>query len=210
MARISGVPAGKTGLAARAVYGFTRHRMTQLTGRDPQRMTEPLELYAHAPGLLFGYAMLEWGASTLEHVDARLRSLAVLKASTLTNCEFCMDMGSQVARQSGLSDEQLLALPRYRQSELFSDLEKLVLDYAAGMSRTPVDVPEALFARMREHFNEAQIVELTGIIALENLRGRFNLALGVGAAGFSEGMVCALPIQASAATPPDDPAAATA
>ena len=84
-------------------------------------------------------------------------------------------------------------MPHYRDTDLFTNLEKLVLDYATGMSRTPVEVPDALFARLREHFDEAQLVELTSAIALENMRGRFNLALGVGAAGFSEGMVCAVP-----------------
>ncbi len=61
------------------------------------------------------------------------------------------------------------------------------------MFRTPVDVTDALFARLRAHFDDAQLVELTYVIALENLRGRFNLALGVGPAGFSDGMVCAAP-----------------
>jgi len=84
-------------------------------------------------------------------------------------------------------------LPHYRESELFTRVEKLVLDYAVGMSRTPVVVPDALFAELRKHFDDAQLVELTHLIALENLRGRFNLALGVGAAGFSEGLVCAVP-----------------
>jgi alkylhydroperoxidase family enzyme len=84
-------------------------------------------------------------------------------------------------------------LPNYRERDLFTNLEKLVLDYATGMSRTPVEVPNALFARLRRHFDEAQLVELTSAIALENMRGRFNLALGVGAAGFSEGLVCAVP-----------------
>jgi alkylhydroperoxidase family enzyme len=103
-------------------------------------------------------------------------------------------MGSQIARhRSGLSDEQLLALPHYRESNLFTEVEKLVLDYAVAVSRTPVDVPDELFARLHEHFDDAQIVELTHLIALENYRGRFNFALGAGAAGFSEGMVCALP-----------------
>lgn len=92
-----------------------------------------------------------------------------------------------------MSDEELLALPSYRTSELFTDLDKPVLDYAVGMSRTPVEVPDTLFAGLREHFDDAQLVELTHVIALENMRGRFNLALGVAAAGFSEGMVCAVP-----------------
>jgi hypothetical protein len=69
------------------------------------------------------------------------------------------------------------------------------------MSHTPVEVSDALFAELREHFDDAQLVEITHVIALENMRGRFNLALGIGAAGFSEGMVCAVP----ATTPPSAP-----
>ena len=196
MTRITGISSQKAGLLTNIIYKFTRRRMTQLTKREPIHMTESIEIYAHAPWLLFGYGMLEWAASNLK-IDNKLRSLAVLKASTLTHCEFCIDMGSQIARQAGLSDEQLLALPRYQDSELFTPLEKIVLDYAVGMrcgmSQTPVEVSDDLFAELRKHFDEASLVELTGAIALENMRGRFNLALGVGAAGFSEGMVCALP-----------------
>ncbi len=198
MTRIAGVAARNAGLPVKLVYRFTRRALAQLTGgREPKHMMEPLELYAHAPGLLLGYAMLEWATAKLDRVDERLRVLAELKAATLTQCEYCIDMGSQAARQSGLSDEQLLALPRYRESELFTALEKLVLDYAVGVSRTPVDVSDALFAELREHFDEAQLVELTHVIALETMRGRFNLAFDVGAAGFSEGMVCALPATAT-------------
>jgi len=197
MARITGVADRDAGLLVKLVYRFTRRSLAQLAGRELERMIEPLELYAHAPGLLLGYAMFEWATAKQERVDKRLRFLAELKAATITQCEYCIDMGSQVARQSGLSDEQLLALPRYRESELFTPLEKLVLDYAVGMSRTPVDVPDALFAELRKHFDEAQLVELTSVIALEAMRGRFNLALGIGAAGFSEGMVCAVPATAT-------------
>lgn len=204
MTRIAGVSARNAGLPVKLAIHFTRRRMAQLTGREPKGMIEPLELYAHTPGLLLGYAMLEWATAKQHRVDERLRFLAELKAATLTHCEFCIDMGSQVARQSGLSDEELLALPRYRESELFTPLDKLVLDYAVGMSRTPVDVSDALFAELQEHFDEAQLVELTSVIALENMRGRFNLALGVGAAGFSEGMVCAVPATATEPRHVDD------
>jgi len=193
MPRIAGVSARKAGLLVKLAFYFMRRNMAQLTGRAPDRLIEPGELLAHTPGLLLAYGMLEWATAKLERVDKRLGFLAELKAATLTQCEYCIDLGSQVARRAGLSDAQLLALPQYRESELFTDLEKLVLDYAVGMSRTPVEVPEALFAKLREHFDDAQLMELTYIIALENLRGRFNLALGVGAAGFSEGRICAVP-----------------
>jgi 4-carboxymuconolactone decarboxylase len=193
MARIERVSKSDAGLRVKLAYFFTRRQLAQLTGREPEDIIEPLELYAHAPGLMFAYGKLEAASAQQDRVDGRLKVLAGLKAATLTHCEFCIDLGSQVARLSGLSDEQLLTLPHYRESDLFTNLEKLVLDYATGMSRTPVEVPDSLFASLREHFDEAQLVELTSAIALENMRGRFNLGLGVGSAGFSEGMVCAVP-----------------
>ena len=192
MARIAGVRARDAGPGVKLVYFFTRRNFARLTGRAPARL-EPLEIYAHVPGLLRGYGKLEQATARLRRLDWRLQVLAELKATTLTQCEFCIDLASQIARRSGLSDEQLLALPRYRDSELFTDLEKLVMDYAVGMSRTPAEVPDALFAELTEHFDEGQLVELTHHIALENMRGRFNVAFGIGAAGFSEGMVCAVP-----------------
>src|ERR1700736_6010201 len=136
---------------------------------------------------------MEDAPAKLRRVDERLKVLAELKAATLTQCEYCIDIGSQIARRAGISEEQLLALPRYRDSELFDETEKLVLDYAVGMTRTPVSVSDELFAELRSRFDEAQLVELTNIIAVENMRGRFNLAFGMGSAGFSEGMVCAVP-----------------
>lgn len=102
-------------------------------------------------------------------------------------------MGSAISRRWGLTDEEILALPSYQTSPLFSELDKLVLDYAVGMTRTPARVPEELSGRLRQHLDDGQIVELTHHIALENMRGRFNLALGIGPAGFSNGMVCAAP-----------------
>jgi alkylhydroperoxidase family enzyme len=162
-------------------------------------MIEPLELYAHVPALLRGYA----GSSRRRRPASGRRAAQEpgrAEGGHLTACEYCIDLGSQIARRSGLSDAELLELHAYRESPLFSDLEKLVLDYAVGMSRTPADVSDELFAELRPHFDDAQLVELTHVIALENLRGRFNRALGVGAAGFSEGKVCALPVRPSEPT----------
>ena len=64
------------------------------------------------------------------------------------------------------------------------------------MTRTPVEVPDALFADLRARFDEAQMVELTASIAWENYRARFNHAFGLEAEGFSEGAFCALPVAA--------------
>jgi alkylhydroperoxidase family enzyme len=70
-----------------------------------------------------------------------------------------------------------------------------VLAYADRMTRTPVEVSDALFARLREKFSEAELVELTSAIAWENYRARFDHALGIEAENFSDGAVCALPVR---------------
>jgi len=197
MARIAGVSAREAGPYVRLAYFFTRRSLVKLAARETDNMIEPLEMYARLPGLLKGYAKLEQATAKLHRLPKRLHALAELKAATLTQCEYCIDLGSQISRQWGLSDAELLALPAYRTSSLFSDLDKLVLDLAVGMSRTPVDVPDRLFHDLRQHLDDAQLLELAHFIALENMRGRFNRALGVGSAGFSEGAVCAVPAGAS-------------
>jgi len=196
---MAGVSPSDAGLGVKLAYFFFRRGLRKLTGREPDRMLEPLAVYAHVPVLLKGYGRVEQATAKISALDKRRRHLAELKAATMTHCEYCIDIGSQIARVSGLSDDELVALATYRGSPLFDEVDKLVIDYAVGMSQTPVDVPDELFARLREHFTAEQIVELTHVIALENHRGRFNLAMGIGAAGFSEGMVCAVPAPGDAA-----------
>lgn len=196
MARITRVPSNEAGVLVKLIYFFSRRAMRKMSGRDPERMIEPMEIYAHAPGLLRGYAQLEQATAKISDLPDRYRHLAELKAATMTHCEYCIDIGSQLSRQSGLRDEELLALADYGASPLFDECDNLVLDYATGMSRTPAEVTDRLFSGLRQSFTEEQMVELTHVIALENHRGRFNLAMGIGSAGFSDGMVCAVPAPA--------------
>ena len=100
-----------------------------------------------------------------------------------------------MGRASGISTEQIANLNRYRTDFNFSELERLVLEYADGMTRTPVEVSDVLFARLREKFGEAELVELTSAIAWENYRARFDHAFGIEAENFAEGAVCALPVR---------------
>jgi len=98
-----------------------------------------------------------------------------------------------------VTEAQLRDLPAYEESAAFSPLEKLMLDYAVAMTKTPVEVPEALYAQLGQHFTEAQLVELTAAIAWENYRARFDHAFGIEAQGFSEGAYCPLPERATSA-----------
>jgi len=194
MARIQGVSNSDAGLKLKLVYKLGPRMMKKLTGRAPQRGSgiEPMEIWAHQPKMMFGMGRFNQAVRKGKSVDERLRNLIELKGAQMIGCEFCVDLGSQICRNCGLSDEELLALARYRQSALFTEREKLALDYAVAVMHTPVDVTDELFARMKEHFSDAQLVELTALLTLVNL-DRFNAAFGVGAAGFSEGMVCVAP-----------------
>jgi alkylhydroperoxidase family enzyme len=174
-------------------FGATRRQF----GRD----LDPVGVYAHAPALLLGYGAFEKATTRQHRVEARLKLLAETKAAALVNCEFCCDIASHLAREEGVTEAQLLALPHYRDSDEFDRLEKLVLDYTCAICRTPSTVSDELFEALREHFDERQMVELTNVIVLEDMRARFNSAFDMNPAGFSDGMVCVVPEPAAGEAP---------
>jgi alkylhydroperoxidase family enzyme len=194
MARIDGVPRSQAGPMVKLVYAFGPRAMKKLTGREPQTGNgiEPIEIWAHQPKMMTGLGRFNQAIRKGKSVSERIRNLVELKGAQMIGCEFCVDLGSQICRNSGLSDEELLALPRYQSSDLFTDREKVALDYTAAVMRTPVDVTDEVFARMTEHFSDKQIVEITALLTLVNV-DRFNAAFGIGSAGFSAGRVCVLP-----------------
>ncbi|OBH43386.1 carboxymuconolactone decarboxylase family protein [Mycobacterium mantenii] len=193
MPRLQGVSDRDAGLGAKIAFFFTRRKLVQMTGLETAGMLEPLRMYAHIPRLLNAYGKLEQAESKLDVLSPRQRALAELKSATTVGCEYCIDLGSQIARRWGITDDELLALADYRDASCFSDADKLILQYATAISRTPVEVSDQLFDALRAHFDTAQLVALTHVITLGNLRARFNLALDIGSSGFSGNRVCALP-----------------
>ena len=201
MARIEGVKKSQAGPMLKLMYRFGPRMMRKLTGRDPQTGSglEPVEVWAHQPKMMTGMGRFNQAIRKGKTVDERIKNLIELKGAQMIGCEFCVDLGSQICRNSGFSDAELLAIPRYQSSDLFTDREKTALDYAVAFMRTPVEVTDELFARMRSYFDDRQLVELTALLALVNL-DRFNAAFGIGSAGFSEGMVCLTPDRPEPAT----------
>src|SRR6202050_2085414 len=128
MTRIEGVHTRQGSPLVRLIYRLSRRRL--------KRDVDPIAVYAHAPGLLIGYGMFEQATGRLHNVDERLKVLAETKAAAVVHCEFCCDIASSIAREAGITEEELLALPRHRESDEFTALEQLVLDYATAMSRT--------------------------------------------------------------------------
>jgi alkylhydroperoxidase family enzyme len=206
MARIDGVQRADAGLKVKLVYGLGPRMMRKLTGRGPQTGSglEPMEIWARQPKLMFAMGRFNQAVRKAHTVDERIKYMVELKGAQMIGCEYCADLGSQICRNSGFSEEELLALGRYRQSDLFTEREKLALDYTVAVMRTPVEVTDELFAEMKTHFSDEQLVEITALLTLVNL-DRFNAAFGIGSAGFSEGMVCVRPDRPAPDPPPRMP-----
>ena len=185
---IEGVPARRHPVA-RLVYRAARREVRRMTGKA--LLTPDIPIRAHRMAQLLGYAVLEKSVAARPRVPERLRALAVLKSAVMQGCEMCQDIGSFEARAKGVSEAQLRDLHRYRDSGEFDEVERLVLDLAVAMTSTPVVVPSELLESLREQLDDGQLVELVHLVAVENLRSRFNAAFALGAAGFSEGMACA-------------------
>ena len=86
--------------------------------------------------------------------------------------------------RAGATEAKIAEVPKALASDLFDEREKAAIAYAEAMTFTDRKVSEDLFARVRSHFSEAQVVELTAAVALENFRSKFNVALGIEAQGF--------------------------
>jgi AhpD family alkylhydroperoxidase len=154
---------------------------------------------AHSRPMMMGWGALEFFHDRAHRVDERLKDLAATRVATMIGCRFCIDIGSALGRKAGVTEAQLRDFHQYRTSPHYSAKERLVMEYAEELSKEQVNVPDELFARLREHFDEGQIVELTAAITIENFRSRFNNALDIEPAGFSEGMFCPVPDAEAAA-----------
>ena len=104
-----------------------------------------------------------------------------------------MDINSAVGRKQGVTEEQLLDLNNYKTSPAFDTRERVALELADELVKTPANVSDDLYTRLLQQFSYSELVELAGTIAFENYRARFNRVFDIGSGGFSHGAVCALP-----------------
>lgn len=125
-------------------------------------------------------------------LDDHLKAYAQLASAATIGCSWCVDFGYFMAHHDGLDLAKIREVPRWRESEVFSDVERDVLEYAEAMSVTPLTVTDELTSRLLAALGAPAVVELTQMVALENMRSRFNSAAGLQSQGFSD--VCDLPL----------------
>lgn len=147
---------------------------------------QPVAAAAHHPGVLLAMGTLETiAAKRWNRLDSHLRWLAVQSAANSIGCSWCLDFGHYLGVQTGVDIAKVLDVARWRDSDVYDDRERLVLEYAERATATPATVDDELAARLQEHFDAETLVELAAWVALESYRSRFNAGLGLLSQGFS-------------------------
>jgi AhpD family alkylhydroperoxidase len=128
-------------------------------------------LWARSPKLFLGVSLL-------------YRALVIVRVSQLNWCRFCIDLNAAALRARGVGEDKIAALERWRESSLFGERERAALEYAEAVTQTPGTADDALVARLAALFGADGAIELTGLVAFQNMSSKFNAALGVPAQGF--------------------------
>jgi AhpD family alkylhydroperoxidase len=161
------------------------------------QILEPAKLWGRSPWVFTTLALL-FGALDRERspIAPPLRSLLTVRVSQINHCAFCIDINSATLLKRGVAMDKVLALPQWQDSSLFTERERVALEYAEAITYPDRGVTDALFGRLKGHFDDDALVELTGLIAFQNMSSKFNAALAVPAQGF-----CPLPPRAAASIP---------
>jgi alkylhydroperoxidase family enzyme len=153
---------------------------------------EPVEVGMHAPPVAHAGTALGAAAAQWDVVDQSLKSFAHMAVAAQVGCSWCLDLGYFFAQNERLDLAKASQVPRWRDADVFSVLERDVLEYAEAMTTTPPTVTDALSQRLLDALGPAGVVELTAYIAFANFAARNNAALGLRSQGLSD--ACEIPL----------------
>ena len=149
------------------------------------QVPESLGVMWHNRPVLTGLAGFGRKAEKWDACDAQLKSFAHMAAVSLVGCRFCLDLGYFQAHNEKLDVDKAREVPRWRESDVFTPLERDVLEYAEAMSQTPPAVTDEMSGRLLDQLGAPALVELTAFVAAANMASRINVTLGIEAQGFS-------------------------
>jgi alkylhydroperoxidase family enzyme len=164
------------------IYGAMVKRMSRKMLGD---VPEPVEVVWHNRKVLSFSFSLARKVQKWDQCDENLKSFAHMAVASLVGCSFCLDLGYFQAHNEGLDVTKAREVPRWRKSDVFTPVERDVMEYAEAMTQTPPTVTDELSARLLEALGPAALVELTAFIALANLATRTNTAFGIESQGFA-------------------------
>ncbi len=150
------------------------------------RSLDPAKALGHHSRVLWSHLRFERSVARWNRLDAGLRALAVMASAASIGCSWCMDFGYWENAGRGMDPRKLREVPAWRDSDAYTPLERDVMEYAEAMTANPPTVTDDLAERLRTRLGEPAFVELTAMVAVENLRSRINAALGLTSQGFKD------------------------
>jgi alkylhydroperoxidase family enzyme len=179
----------RKGVIPRLARGYAKKKFGQAV--------DPAAAASHHSGVLVAMGALETAAEKgWKKLDPTLRWLAIQASATQIGCSWCVDYGYHEGMHAGIGPEKVRAVSHWRESDLFNERERAVLEYAEQATKTPAQVSDQCAARLHAFLSDAEMVELAAWVALENFRSRFNAGLGLRSQGFSD--QCEIPMSAGA------------
>ena len=172
------IPLVESGALVKAMNWFTH--------RAYGTVMEPALGLAHNRRVLLSSMRFQRSVEKWDAADASLKHLATLAAAATVGCSWCLDFGYWVSHNRGVDPAKLEAITAWRTSDVYTELERMVIEYAEAMSVTPPTVTDEMVAGLRQRMSDAAVVELTAAIALENSYSRTNAALGFTSQGFKD------------------------
>jgi alkylhydroperoxidase family enzyme len=160
----------------KGIYGgLIKMVMRKMIGRVP----ESAEMLWNHPAVFKD--MMKFGGRTekWDKLDRNLATFATMAAAAEIGCSFCLDFGYFTAHNKGLDEAKAREIPRWRESDVFTPLERQVLEYAEAMCQTSPTVTDEMSAALREELGTPALIELTAKVAFMNLSARSNVALGI-------------------------------
>lgn len=167
------------------ITGFYGAMAKRFSKRMLGQVPEPLGVMWHNRPVLDALFAFSGKSRKWNACDPQLKSFAHMATASLVGCSFCLDLGYFQARNDRLDLDKAREVPRWRESDVFTPLERDVLEYAEAMTHTPPTVTDELSARLLEALGAPGLVELTAYIGGANLVARTNAALGIESQGFS-------------------------
>jgi alkylhydroperoxidase family enzyme len=175
----------KTRVPKAEITGVFGAMMKRLVKKKIGIVPDPLGVMWHNRPVLNAFFGFSAKADKWHACDRQLKSFAHMATAALVGCSFCLDLGYFQARNQKLDLVKAREIPRWRESHVFTPLERDVLEYAEAMTHTPPTVSDELSARLLDSLGAPALVELTAFIGAANMAARSNTALGIEAQGFA-------------------------
>lgn len=174
------------------ITGFAGWMLKRMSRKHLGDVPEATGVLWHNRAVLFNSMGFGRKVEKWDQLDSDLTTFAHMAVASFVGCSWCLDFNYFKAHNEGLDEVKASEVPRWRESSVFTDLERDVMEYAEAMSATPPTVTDELSARLLGQLGAPALVELTAVVGFANSTTRSNVALGIESQGFSA--ACELPL----------------